>query len=200
MCINQEDIKERNHQVIQMGRIYHSAQRVVAWLGPIEDPAAIGAIKGQAKLPSKDARRVADFLSTQDYWGRLWIIQELLEAQDIFVKFGKEDIPWNDLCYFFEQQYLQRNEIRKTIAARLCHEWQDRQVDKSQNRRLGDHLFDLCSRYAEAKCEDPRDKIFGLLGIAAECCREAVPVNYSLSKYEIYGLVIQHHCLDHIYD
>lgn len=33
LCINQRDTNERNHQVGQMGRIYSSATRVIAWLG-----------------------------------------------------------------------------------------------------------------------------------------------------------------------
>lgn len=33
LCINQKDRMERNKQVAQMGRIYQSADLVVAWLG-----------------------------------------------------------------------------------------------------------------------------------------------------------------------
>jgi hypothetical protein len=34
ICINQDDISERNHQVTQMGTIYKNSVRCVAWLGP----------------------------------------------------------------------------------------------------------------------------------------------------------------------
>ena len=34
ICINQEDINERNVQVSRMGTIYHEARQVVVWLGP----------------------------------------------------------------------------------------------------------------------------------------------------------------------
>jgi len=33
VCINQKDIKERNHQVQMMAQIYRSAEKVIAWLG-----------------------------------------------------------------------------------------------------------------------------------------------------------------------
>jgi hypothetical protein len=33
ICINQDDISERNHQVTQMGTMYKNAVRCVAWLG-----------------------------------------------------------------------------------------------------------------------------------------------------------------------
>jgi hypothetical protein len=37
ICINQNDIEERNHQVTKMRDVYQNAQRVVAWLGPLCD-------------------------------------------------------------------------------------------------------------------------------------------------------------------
>ena len=37
LCINQDDIAERNQQVSIMGDIYRSAERVVVWLGPADD-------------------------------------------------------------------------------------------------------------------------------------------------------------------
>lgn len=33
ICINLEDLKERGHQVRQMGQIYKEAWEVLAWLG-----------------------------------------------------------------------------------------------------------------------------------------------------------------------
>lgn len=36
ICINQSDVKERNHQVHIMQRIYTNAASVVVWLGPAD--------------------------------------------------------------------------------------------------------------------------------------------------------------------
>jgi hypothetical protein len=33
ICINQDNMKERNHQASRMGSIYSQAEKVVAWLG-----------------------------------------------------------------------------------------------------------------------------------------------------------------------
>ncbi|KAF8850066.1 HET-domain-containing protein, partial [Acephala macrosclerotiorum] len=33
LCINQDDVKERNHQVSFMGLVYEKATRVLVWLG-----------------------------------------------------------------------------------------------------------------------------------------------------------------------
>lgn len=37
LCINQNNVLERNHQVAQMGRIYGHAEIVLAWLGPADN-------------------------------------------------------------------------------------------------------------------------------------------------------------------
>ncbi|KAM0719387.1 hypothetical protein Q7P37_005292 [Cladosporium fusiforme] len=37
ICINQEDIRERSHQVQQMGDIYRCAHRVILWIGEASD-------------------------------------------------------------------------------------------------------------------------------------------------------------------
>ena len=37
ICINQHDIKEKNHQVKQMSKIFKSAKRVISWLGKESD-------------------------------------------------------------------------------------------------------------------------------------------------------------------
>jgi hypothetical protein len=42
LCINQEDIQERNHQVRLMWSIYSKAARVLVWLGPEQDDSYAG--------------------------------------------------------------------------------------------------------------------------------------------------------------
>lgn len=41
ICINQEDIRERNIHVVKMGEVYKKAQKVVVWLGPEQDDSAL---------------------------------------------------------------------------------------------------------------------------------------------------------------
>lgn len=36
-CINQEDVDEKSAQVAMMGRIYGAAEKVIVWLGPVDD-------------------------------------------------------------------------------------------------------------------------------------------------------------------
>jgi hypothetical protein len=104
LCINQDNIKERNNQVKLMNSIYTQAFAVIVWLGEEshESEKAIDSIASISKsnLDGKDAvfglgehwkeshaHRKSEFLALpwdsllsffhRTYWRRLWIVQEL---------------------------------------------------------------------------------------------------------------------------
>lgn len=52
ICINQEDIEERNNQVSRMADIYSAAEKVFVWLGPEGDNSSL-ALKSLKSLASK---------------------------------------------------------------------------------------------------------------------------------------------------
>jgi hypothetical protein len=54
-------------------------------------------------------------------------------------------------------------------------------------------LLSVWLQYKDGKCQDPRDKIFGLRNLAAACCKQATPVDYTASLREIFTSVIHHH-------
>ena len=41
ICVDQNNIPERGHQVVRMAAIYPQASRVVVWLGPERDDSAL---------------------------------------------------------------------------------------------------------------------------------------------------------------
>lgn len=61
-----------------------------------------------------------------------------------------------------------------------------------RNRRISQPLFTLFSEYKTAECEDQRDKIFGLHSLAKDCCKKAVPVDYSLTWQVILASLVRH--------
>ncbi|PWY85460.1 hypothetical protein BO83DRAFT_433398 [Aspergillus eucalypticola CBS 122712] len=91
VCINQNDISERNSQVVLMYQIYSTARSVVAWLGDLK-PEALKLIEWyHAKqdglyLESTGLDNIfeaivvlyvaADALCAAQYWHRLWTFQE----------------------------------------------------------------------------------------------------------------------------
>jgi len=57
----------------------------------------------------------------------------------------------------------------------------------------------LVKIYADAECADTRDKVFALLSFARECCRIAVPVDYTYSTYQLCNKLTRHHVQSHVH-
>ena len=108
LCINQQDVSERNHQVSQMGRIYQSATGVLAWLGLLDDSSIVaieylsefGMELEELRRLNTDAfdiykkiKAITSFC-TRDYWSRLWIIQELVVASRVTLHCGTWSSDW----------------------------------------------------------------------------------------------------------
>jgi hypothetical protein len=98
LCINQNSIAERNHQVAQMGSIYSGAQEVVSWLGFSQAIGRVLAFCVQLREANpqtaaetwelwdhvaQSSRLRADWkeFATHAYWKRAWITQEILLAR-----------------------------------------------------------------------------------------------------------------------
>ena len=105
VCINQTDIGERNHQVFMMNRLYSAAERVLVWLGKARDHSDI-AMKRLEKLAEGQemtdiegtslGRVIYDCLIDQDWWGRLWVVQEVVLAKsDPIMICGPSSLPWS---------------------------------------------------------------------------------------------------------
>jgi hypothetical protein len=100
LCINQEIVLERNHQVGLMKTIYSSAQRVLIWLGPPQNDSdlVIDALR-TGHLDSLNLLRFIDSLELllrRSWFGRVWIAQELtLSSQSPTVHVGFQTISWD---------------------------------------------------------------------------------------------------------
>ena len=120
LCINQEDIDERNHQVLRMGQIYSSAQRVLVWLGEAdsnsdlamqslrlwaatcralsEGPDILRNLKLLMELFDKDAWTAICNLTARPWWRRIWVIQELVLSKSAVLICGSEQCEWESFC------------------------------------------------------------------------------------------------------
>jgi hypothetical protein len=121
LCINQQNVIERNHQVEQMGRIYSEAQRVVAWLGESDARSALvfqllgkigtdsewtkfsenSILDGDATAAGNTKLSAIEMMFSREYWHRLWIVQEIILAEDIILQCGEDLICWENVGLFF---------------------------------------------------------------------------------------------------
>jgi hypothetical protein len=122
ICIKQDDVKERNHQVSRMGTIYSKASKVVAWLGLANEftVEALGYLEEFEEAPeiisltglifknelagTETGHRILEgvrSISLRSYWTRLWIIQELQLASNADMQCGRNCVPWEVFKAFF---------------------------------------------------------------------------------------------------
>jgi hypothetical protein len=92
ICINQNDMNERNHQVKLMAPIYKSASRVLSWLGPAADDSDL-AIEYIGKMAEELGKVKGYFFINGDYYpmgassddGTSWVkrVSEYFCARDL---------------------------------------------------------------------------------------------------------------------
>ena len=118
ICVNQEDISERNEQVILMGHIYKSAEQVLCYLGSVATKSAFifevlrarqnGASKSQLEQLCIELHGSQDRFELQDilialidipYLNRVWIVQEIILAKSITLYCGDFKLPWQAISY-----------------------------------------------------------------------------------------------------
>lgn len=110
-----------------------------------------------------------DSITNDPYWKRLWIIQEIAKARDIVVLLH-DVMSWDDFISFYGQEAggpAKVNELRKS--------------QHSNNSSL----LHLVEKYSEALCRDPRDKVYGLVGLSSD--GQGFPIDYAKSTRDVWA-------------
>jgi len=217
ICINQHDLQERNLEVSRMSEVYRKAQRVIIWLGPANS----NSVLAMAVLNSIDRNGIPDnprphFAAFQNirsplgydprvrealmdffnrpYFSRMWIVQEIILANEIIIFWGPTSLLWSKLSNLFncindpvlhrDLQQATAIEINNSLAKDLHQnrkKWQERKTN----------LEELLVSYSRNKCRDPRDKVYSLLGIAADCQNGELEADYNKDLGTVYQDVIR---------
>ncbi|KAI1360469.1 heterokaryon incompatibility protein-domain-containing protein [Xylaria arbuscula] len=212
ICINQRDRTEQSQQVaIWLGTesdgsegALHLLKTLTSMVGSrLPEDAVIESIIRLKEWQPHFTALVALF--DRDYWSRLWVVQEVLNAKGLEVYCGDSQLPWAVLqsaCEIF-----QRNEgALKTRfpgglvpGSRQSHSYAH--ILSSQGpasldflrrvRNVGPEslleVLHICRRKLTA---DPRDKVFAVLGILPEHIRLKFPLDYNTSIREVYTDVV----------
>ncbi|KAI0101515.1 hypothetical protein GGR51DRAFT_331203 [Nemania sp. FL0031] len=207
ICINQNDTTERNHQVNMMERIYSTAAFVLVWLGEADkySDLAFDEISRSEyhNLAPSLALDAIEPLFQRDYWGRLWVIQELMLAQDILLMCGNQTLRWCVLVRWLEQ--CPRSgaagnlgfHLGGTRGGRLIEQkivWQRRVLSLNRGYSL-DLLIELFHGH---ECADVRDKVYGLLGLLTSQnlpeSQDIIYADYGKTRLEVYKQVLEAVC------
>lgn len=209
ICINQDDVDERNQQVERMTDIYTLAHRVVAWLGDEDEDsgravkilshvgkqlryttsgriiAAPGATEPRLwrddtppAFTERDWRAVMTFVE-RPWFYRIWCWQEIkLGSRAAILQCGRDTIDWKPFYLAIRCLHNKDTTPSRHFRERCRHI----AFLETEGQSLG-NLLDT----AKSKgCSDPRDKIFGLLGITPAYLRAGVTVDYRRSPEHVY--------------
>ncbi|KAK0726506.1 heterokaryon incompatibility protein-domain-containing protein [Apiosordaria backusii] len=228
VCINQQNLPERNRQVQRMTEIYGQAEYVAVHLGPETDSTALALTQLQALADSQDSiasmianttkqddlhhrwQALIDFLAL-DYWHRLWIVQEIMLARSAVIYCGSQVIPWATYrdaiagLTRHSELLLKFHSIDEYPVPRMNRTWygiiaahMESQLDpKGSNNRSSSttDFLSLMESHRYRKCVEPKDKIYGMLGLVSAEQRQLVTVDYAASLTEVFtsfvGSVIQ---------
>lgn len=126
ICINQDDLKERNEQVRIMRDVYRKAHRVISYLGDGDVDTDWALEKFRRDEFWLELQRASDLGSSSDhrtevirasvimardlaervYWSRVWIIQEvMLATQDPILVCGSQTLVWSEYIFYADSLY-----------------------------------------------------------------------------------------------
>ena len=204
LCINQDDDRERGHQVSNMRDIFQHANLVVAWLGPEADGSRDLMQGLNNRQPSetfdRQLHQTRAFLS-RPYWSRLWIVQEICVARDVLFACGTETAPWASLR---DQLQAANSTKGRKMGSIFSNTIGDLSVldfrllipfnlvdlrEKSQNRGMS--LGSILTFTSQSASTDPRDKVFAILDLANHGAGNEIVPDYTLSSCSVYCSAIR---------
>lgn len=182
ICIDQNNNIERARQVKMMGKIYQRAREVLVWLGPkselslgvkIKDRPSIYFPAGgpystfRGSTAAQDA--AVERLCGNQYWTRIWIIQEIIFALRVTIHFGTQMINWYDFLNIARKKYWTDS---KGIPIMLGDFKTQHENSNPQGLKMWLQLF----RFSE--CQLPHDIVYGFLGFLSPGSRQRIDVDY----------------------
>lgn len=190
VCIDQDNVDERGHQVQLMDQIYSMADKVLIYLGEpthrinifLETLLYGGSIPAAIKDQwLADFRSGAQELLDRRYFSRIWVLQEITLARKADIVIGRYIVPWNlfrsQLYRFMEYEFLPSTTLPPALVF-------DYRVYSTPNQLLA--LLDLARR---CDAHDPRDKVYALLGLALDAAQDGFVADYNLNVQQVYSNV-----------
>lgn len=207
-CINQTDLQERSEQVQQMGRIYHQAQAVLIALGEAEpgyEKALSTITEGYNRLLdvskthgrlAADTLELAHYVLKRPWFSRLWVLQEAALAQQAWIMYGDDICDLRDLVNikniwtldFSRLSAGHRPQSHLFNMPALHHLGQIPAMAHSSlpfSQKLAVFMSIGRTRF----CQDPRDHVYGLLGLVnhnSAVTSAPLDVDYSKSVSDVF--------------
>lgn len=216
ICINQDDIKEKQHQILLMKLVYEKATQVVVWLSrPRSDADLAVALLDELHIQQDDGTAtIQDVLSIHrprmrnpewtalrdflhhPWWRRVWCFQEAIAGADIVFQFGRHTIPWERLHLLGDDNKLLYGMFIKESGEGL--DFGVGQPDGCSaipiiqwlrdviERGEKPSLLDLLLQCWFRKATNSRDYIYGLCALSSDIESLDIHPNYALLVEEVF--------------
>lgn len=215
VCINQDNLYERSHQVQQMRDIYAKALRVLIWLGPSTEHSEVG-MKALEHLvrakpfeeapwrtlpPSLVVPGLKDIMQ-RSWFQRFWVVQEGAVAKELVMHCGPYQVSWLNrvapVLRFMRSiklavtspqwQDLGLHDINTDLLIGLLQTQLDGGPDATlwSQRSRGPDLLDFAYSMRYRQSSDVRDRIYALLGLANVSADDKIIPDYAKTVEEVY--------------
>ncbi|KAF9875134.1 hypothetical protein CkaCkLH20_07400 [Colletotrichum karsti] len=209
VCINQNDIAEKNQQVPAMTAFYLASRKLTIWLGLAADDSdrAVEELQNLSRstvyerMPAISPETCAAIgrLLSRPWWTRVWIVQELCwgafagKLLSATLRCGSSSISWEGLVLACGRIRVHELSLRQTIpgVGNVLHleskRWSSERM-YVEGFDEGDFLH-LVSQYRHFDATDPRDKIYALRGMLKSRTglgTKLLPVEYGISMDELF--------------
>jgi hypothetical protein len=201
-------VLERNHQVHLMGSIYRQASHVIEWSGLQRDDSDLGmdflkewddsghtpeVWDSQNSFAEKDA---ISYICTRNYWRRMWIVQETQLASKLSLQCGTRSVPAKALLssYRYRTNGYREAKISSTLVvadtpADFLLQQGEKCLKGSPQSNFGPWLTWAVAQ--ESLCTEPRDIVYALLGVAADCRSGMIELDYTKPIEKVFADVIR---------
>ncbi|KAJ4299110.1 hypothetical protein N0V90_004354 [Kalmusia sp. IMI 367209] len=195
ICINQNDVEERNNQVSLMGSIYPSATRVIVWLGPADPEHTETALEvieiiGAACMFKQYARKIVSSdekirdlfdriiksltpaicaclgeLFKRPWFSRIWCVQEIRLARDALVLCGEYEVTWERFA--LAVAWMTDRTFPPVVIERLDGLLESIDIGPASIMcdNMANNLLGILHSCCEFQSTDPKDKVYGLLSL-----------------------------------
>ncbi|KAI9696519.1 MAG: hypothetical protein M1820_008147 [Bogoriella megaspora] len=209
ISINQDDPEERSSQVQFMRDIFHSADRVLIWIGEEQDHDAEALALAQkltqlsiaqaqnankdlvsAGLPPRGSPdwQALEALYLRKIFSRVWCIQEIAVAQKATIICGGISAPWDHLIGSLKILDTFKLFYQTRIADRGLLGLAEPRLSSTSTT-----LQDIIRFAWSWEATDPRDKIYALLGLASDRADSGIVPDYTSSVAALYKKVTIYH-------
>jgi hypothetical protein len=123
------------------------------------------------------------------WFNRIWCIQEIYLAQDGLMLWGSEEVPWSDvqLAALWIHNKTACPDPSDAVASRLDTFSISRAEWLNAAGNTNPPLLEVLQDFRERDCTDPKDKVYGLLGLVAPDEAKFIHVDYNKSVGEVYA-------------